>query len=128
MWQFRCELKNFHGNIYRCITFRHRFCRQRRTFWRHWSQRHRHRYLAEREIINFFQEHSKLSRFPMVIVRTSWSCHTDSEQVQQLSEVDGRGSFVEHLIELLIGRESADRVEGCAKIIFADDTILIRVH
>lgn len=54
--------------------------------------------------------------------------HAVGEQSQELSEVDGARSLTDHLIELLLGREPAQGVEGGAQVVLADDAILVVIH
>ena len=50
------------------------------------------------------------------------------EHGQEHGEVDGTGSVGQHLIQLLLGSDAAQFVEGGAQIVLADDTVLVAVH
>lgn len=54
--------------------------------------------------------------------------HAVREEGEELSEVDGAGCLINHLVELLLRRQPAERVEGGAQIVLADDAVLVVVH
>lgn len=54
--------------------------------------------------------------------------HPVGEQGQHLGEVDGTGSFLDHLVQLLLGHQLADLVEGRSQVRFVDDAVLVGIH
>lgn len=54
--------------------------------------------------------------------------HAAREQCEELSEVDGARGLTDHLVEFLLGGEPAEGVEGGAKVVLTDDTVLVVVH
>lgn len=62
----------------------------------------------------------------VVIIRAAG--HAAGEEGEELGEVDGAGGLTDHLVELLLGGKPAERVEGGAKVVLADDTVLVVVH
>lgn len=62
----------------------------------------------------------------VVVVRAAG--HAVGEEGQQLGKVNGAGSLADHFLELLLGGEPADRVEGGAEVVLADDTVLVGVY
>lgn len=54
--------------------------------------------------------------------------HAVREEGEELREVDGAGRLSNHFVELLLRRQPAERVEGGAQIVLADDAVLVVVH
>jgi hypothetical protein len=54
--------------------------------------------------------------------------HAVGEQGQQLGEVDGAGGLIDHGVELLLRDQTAQRVEGGAQIVLAEDAVLVAIH
>lgn len=62
------------------------------------------------------------------VVLVGTTGHAVREKGQELGEVDGAGSLTDHLVELLLRRQPAERVEGGAQVVLADDAVLVVVH
>lgn len=54
--------------------------------------------------------------------------HAVGEEGEELGEVDGARRLADHLIEFLLGGEPAEGVKRGAKVVLADDAILVVVH
>lgn len=54
--------------------------------------------------------------------------HAVGEEGEQLCEVDGAGCLADHVVELLLRCQPAERVEGGAEVVLADDTVLVVIH
>lgn len=54
--------------------------------------------------------------------------HPGGEEGQQLGEVDWAWGLVDHLVEFLVDGEASQGVEGGAKVVLADDAVLVVVH
>lgn len=62
------------------------------------------------------------------VILVGASGHAVGEQRQKLREVDGAGRLVDHVVQLLLGSELAERVPGGAEVVLADDAVLVVVH
>jgi len=50
------------------------------------------------------------------------------EHGQEHGEVDGTGSVGQHLVQLFLGSDAAQFVEGGAQIVLAEDAVLVAIH